>query len=76
MAVFDDSIFENEVYSEVCLACKHFHRDSDTIDRHTCDAFPDGIPWPIWNGEHKHRTPYEGDRGIQYEAREGSGRQA
>ena len=52
------------VFSEVCTYCRHLR---DTKDR-TCDAFPDGIPMAIWMGEHDHRTPYEGDHGIQFES--------
>lgn len=50
-------------FSKVCTYCAHLR---DIVDR-TCDAFPEGIPMPIWMGEHDHRTPYEGDHGIQFE---------
>ena len=32
-----------------------------------CDAFPDGIPWPIQLGEFDHTKPYPGDHGLRYE---------
>jgi len=67
MTGIDDSVFAHAIYSGVCLYCSHFHGDDDTSRRHTCEAFPDGIPWSIWDGEHGHRTPYEGDHGIQFE---------
>jgi len=51
------------VFSDVCTYCKHLR---DIVDR-TCEAFPEGIPMPIWMGEHTHQTPYEGDHGIQFE---------
>lgn len=47
-----------------CLSCKHY-----TGDRF-CKAFPletDGIPEPIFLGEHDHRKPYKGDKGIHWE---------
>jgi hypothetical protein len=51
------------VYSRVCTFCQHLISGR----QRRCDAFPDGIPLPIWLGEHDHHTPYPGDRGIQFE---------
>lgn len=51
------------VVSDVCLHCKHLNLLTLT----TCDAFPDGIPLPIWRGEYNHHTPFPGDHGIQFE---------
>jgi hypothetical protein len=55
-------------YATVCSGCVHF-RSSAFVDRgaRTCEAFPNGIPAPIWNGQNTHRRPYPGDRGIVYE---------
>lgn len=33
----------------------------------TCEAFPDGIPGPIWGGA-DHRKPWPGDHGLRFEA--------
>lgn len=61
--VIDDSELQYPVFSEVCTFCRHW----DATAGRVCDAFPDGIPDPIWLGEHKHKEPYEGDNGIQFE---------
>ena len=41
----------------------------------TCEAFPAGIPVPIWMGKWDHRVPYDlfgqTDRGLTYVPREG-----
>ena len=55
-------------YSTVCLSCAHFRAERFvSSEARTCEAFPKGIPSPIWNGQNTHRRPYPGDRGIVYE---------
>jgi hypothetical protein len=46
--------------NNLCMSCKHRVHWS-------CDAFPNLIPEKIFNCEHDHHEPYEGDHGIQYE---------
>ncbi len=49
---------------EQCLRCRHFKDGS-------CDAFDGAIPYEIASGEHDHRQPFAGDRGIRFEAMPG-----
>ena len=47
-----------------CMKCKHWYTHSGQ----RCGAFPDGIPAKIMNMEIKHREPYAGDHGLQFES--------
>ena len=51
-------------FGPVCTWCTHLRDDGFG---QTCDAFPDGIPSAIWEGETDHRAPYSGDQGIRFE---------
>lgn len=53
------------VKAPMCLDCKHFHEEEETI--FACAAFPKGIPLPITYNRVKHTEPYPGDNGIQFE---------
>lgn len=46
--------------SNQCLTCIHYHLGG------SCDAF-EKIPSVVFTGEHDHRKPYPGDKGIQWE---------
>ena len=48
--------------SKRCLDCR-FLRNPPL----TCDAFVEGIPGEILNGDFDHVEPFEGDDGIQFE---------
>lgn len=55
-----------------CGDCRHFHFEyappppgTDPCPTEAgslrCDVFPNGIPWPIQEGEFDHTKPYPGD---------------
>jgi len=43
--------------------------ETTDADHLKCDAFGDGIPWPIQEGEFDHSQPHPGDHGLQHVAR-------
>lgn len=68
--LIDDRTDSEILYSPVCTFCKHLRRPTlsdNGTHRHTCDAFPGGIPSEIWRGDNDHKKSYPGDHGIQFE---------
>ena len=46
----------------ICRFCSRFR----SYDERTCDAFPDGIPKEVWNGENLHGKNVAGDHGLLF----------
>jgi hypothetical protein len=52
----------------MCFDCKH--RTSNSGEKLSCEAFPNGVPTEIAVGSWDHHKPYPGDNGIQFEPKE------
>ena len=64
MTIHLDADLRQTRVSPICIWCTRLRENG--IDRE-CDAFPDGIPSAIWEGETDHRAPVPGDQGIRFE---------
>ncbi len=65
--ILDDRSIEIGMFSPVCDRCKHkIDKYKEGVLGH-CKAYPEGIPEVIWTGKNKHRKPFKGDNGIQFE---------
>lgn len=56
----------HEIGPPICYNCKHLKPTKK--ETFVCDAFPGGIPGDIVNNVADHRKPFEGDRGIRFDA--------
>lgn len=54
------------MYSQ-CVYCKYVHSRINENKKMTCNAFPNGIPFTIWNSEDSHKVHIDGDHGIKFE---------
>lgn len=59
----DDDEIRVPITSPVCGGCRRRMRER----QRACEAFPGGIPLPIWLGAHDHTMAYPGDRGLRFE---------
>lgn len=65
----DDTEAAKIRYTPVCFFCRHYDRSVKESDKHSCAAFPEGIPHEIWSGANDHSQSFIGDNGIQCEPR-------
>lgn len=47
-----------------CMVCIRFRGEDRS--KNACDAYPGGIPLPIWENRDDHREPQEGDQGLRF----------
>lgn len=52
----DDTETAKIRYTPVCLFCRHYDRSVKESDKHSCAAFPEGIPHEIWSGANDPRS--------------------
>tara|TARA_R100000501_G_C2631536_1_gene127893 strand:- start:4609 stop:4896 length:288 start_codon:yes stop_codon:yes gene_type:complete len=61
---FEDEAEEKEMTFPQCIVCEHLI----SADEETCEAYPEGIPGPLFYGEISHTKPYKGDNGLRFDA--------
>jgi len=59
----DDQELNIKIYSPTCFYCKHLI----SLENRICEAFLNGIPIEIWNGNNDHTKPYKNDNDIRFE---------
>ncbi len=52
--------------SAQCEGCQHFRGFKKGLKFPVCTAYSKGIPIEISMGEHDHRKPFKGDKGIRF----------
>lgn len=63
------------IVANACAICRHLDPEALTIEVDgepvgRCAAFPDGIPYEIWDGDHAHQVPFAEEE-ILFEVAEG-----
>jgi len=56
-----------------CASCRRFF---DADEDFSCEAFPEGIPLSITQGQHNHEKPFPGDDGLLFVPIRGLGKDA
>lgn len=57
------------IVAPICIGCLHFKMaPAGSLEKLSCDAFPDGIPEEIYTSIFDHHHPFRGDHDIQYES--------
>jgi hypothetical protein len=49
-----------------CFLCKRYYRFDEKLQRHTCEAFPQGIAADVMDNRRRHDKPIESDHGLRF----------